>query len=74
MPSTTYWTWTVECDEPTTGRRIAYGGEVIAPPDATDHEIRRRLFPDLDRTLQARYGPGWSVEGLSPACRFDRKN
>ncbi|WP_399553945.1 hypothetical protein OG582_40970 (plasmid) [Streptomyces anulatus] len=74
MGSTTYWTWSVECDEPSTGRRMGLEGEVIGPLDATAEEIRRRLSPDLDATLQSRYGPGWSVEGLSPAWRVDRKN
>ncbi|TGG77863.1 hypothetical protein D8771_26560 [Streptomyces albus] len=73
MATTTYWTWIVECDEPSTGRRIGLEGEVIAPLDATEEELRQRLFPELSAQLQRRYGPGYSVEGLSPACRFDRK-
>ncbi|MEU2134924.1 hypothetical protein [Streptomyces sp. NPDC018352] len=73
MASTTYWTWTVEVDEPSTGRRIATQGETIAPLDATDQEIRRRLFPELTKELQRRYGAGYRVEDLAPACRFDRK-
>ncbi|MFB7845507.1 MULTISPECIES: hypothetical protein [unclassified Streptomyces] len=73
MATTTYWTWIVECDEPGTGRRIASEGEVLAPLDATEQEIRQRLFPDLTAELQRRYGAGFQVEDLAPSCRFDRK-
>lgn len=73
MPTTTYWTWVVECDAPTTGRRIGLEGEVIAPPDATEEELRRLLFPELNKQLQRQYGAGYRIEDLSPACRFDRK-
>lgn len=73
MATTTYWTWIVEFDEPGTGRRIALDGEVIAPTDATEQEIRRRLFPELNTQLQRRYGAGYRVEDLAPALRFDQK-
>ncbi|WP_371793778.1 hypothetical protein OG285_38470 [Streptomyces sp. NBC_01471] len=73
MATTTYWTWSIEVDEPGTGRRIALGSELIAPTDATEREIRRRLFPELTTQLQRRYGPGYRVEDLAPALRVNRK-
>ncbi|WP_399554266.1 hypothetical protein OG333_38660 (plasmid) [Streptomyces anulatus] len=73
MATTAYWTWTVECDEPGTGRRIGLDGEVIAPTTATEQDLRRRLYPELTTQLQHRYGAGYRVEDLAPSSRFDRK-
>ncbi|MGC5401882.1 hypothetical protein ACPXCP_39850 [Streptomyces sp. DT20] len=73
MATTTYWTWTVEFDEPGTGRRVAAQGETIAPPSVTHEEVRQRLYPELTEELQRRYGAGYCIEGLAPACRFDQK-
>lgn len=73
MSSTAYWTWTVDFDQPGTGRRITAQGETIAPAAATEQDIRDRLYPELTKEICRRYGAGYSIEGLSPSCRFDRK-
>ncbi|MFJ4577531.1 hypothetical protein ACIP4W_40545 [Streptomyces sp. NPDC088846] len=73
MSTTTYWTWTVVFDEPGTGSRISAQGETIAPADATSESVRKLLYPGLNTQLQRRYGAGYFIENLSPACQVTRK-
>ncbi|MCX4871080.1 MULTISPECIES: hypothetical protein [unclassified Streptomyces] len=73
MSTTTYWTWTVAMDEPGTGQRIEVQGEAIAPLDATGESVLEHLYPGLNEELRARYGAGYVVENLAPACRIKRK-
>ncbi|WP_030606250.1 hypothetical protein [Streptomyces achromogenes] len=73
MPTTTYWTWTVVCDEPRTGRRITRQGETIASADATSESVRERLYPDLNEDLARRYGLGYDIQDLAPAWCIEQQ-
>lgn len=73
MSATTYWTYTVAFDEPGTGRRIETRGETLAPADATSESVRQHLYPGLTQELVRRYGPGYRIEDLAPACRIEQQ-
>ncbi|MEV6810185.1 hypothetical protein [Streptomyces sp. NPDC051132] len=73
MSATTYWKWTLAFDEPGTGRRITTQGETLAPVDATAEAVRQRLYPGITEELRRRYGAGYRIEDLAPACRIEQQ-